>query len=297
MIQGMTRFPVISRVIAWSQLVKMPVCLLVAFSAVFGSVLAGRVDGAGVLLISLGMFCLACGGAAMNSLQEIGLDASMARTKDRPLPNGRIGAGQAASLTVLLISAGLLILYQASHLKLTVVLGMAAVVLYNLVYTNLKTRTVAAIIPGAVSGALPPYIGWTAAGGDPLAVTAVFLGALFILWQIPHTLLILLRHKGDYLSNGIPSLIKLFPEVTLKRLSIVWVAAFCIVLLLFTGIIAGLALGVKILIWISASLLFIAFCVQLSCQNRTGYYLLFIQLNCYLFFIMILLVGQRLYFG
>jgi len=225
------------------------------------------------------------------------LDASMARTQDRPLPKGRIEAGQALVLALLLISAGIIILYQASHQKITVVLALTAVILYNLVYTNLKTRTVVAIIPGAVSGALPPYIGWTAAGGDPFATSAVCLVSLFILWQIPHSLLILLRHQCDYLRNDIPSLLKIFSEATLKRLFLVWIAAFCIVLLLFTGMISGLAIGVKVVVWISAFILFIVFCFQLSCKNKTDYYFLFIQLNCYLLFVMALLVGHKLYFG
>ncbi len=289
------RFFNIDRMLLWFRLVKMPVCLLVAFSALFGSVLAGLTSGASILLISLGMLCLACGGAAMNSLQEICLDASMVRTKDRPLPKGLIGIGPALVLAVFLILSGLLILFQASHLKLTVFLGLAAVILYNLVYTNLKTKTVAAIIPGAVSGALPPYIGWTAAGGDPLAISAVLLGILFIFWQLPHSLLILLRYRCDYLTNDMPSLVKKVPEATLKRLFLIGIAAFIGVLILFTQIIAGFTVGFKIAIWISGPLLFLLFLIQLYCQDKNSYYYLFIQLNGYLFFIMVLFISERLY--
>jgi protoheme IX farnesyltransferase len=275
----------------------MPVCLLVALSALFGSVLAGLTSGVSIFLISFGMLCLACGGAAMNSLQEIGLDASMVRTQDRPLPKGLIGIGPAFILAVLLILAGLFLLFLASHLEITVFLGLAAVILYNLVYTNLKTKSVAAIIPGAISGALPPYIGWTAAGGDPLALSALFLGILFILWQVPHSLLIHMRYRSDYLRNEIPSLVKIVPEATLKRLFLIWLAAFVCVLVLFTQTIAGLAIGYRIAIWFSAPLLFLLFVMQLYCKDKNSYYCLFVQLNGYLFFIMMLLISERLFMG
>ena len=116
------------------------------------------------------------------------------------------------------IVAGTSVLYLGSYLLRTLCLSLIAVVLYNMLYTRLKKRTIAAIIPGAISGALPPYIGWTSAGGDPFSGTALLLSVLFILWQVPHSLLILLRHKDDYLHNALPSLVKILPESSLKRI-------------------------------------------------------------------------------
>ena len=164
--------PVIGRVMPWLRLTKLPVCLLIAFSALFGSIVAGDVNLARIFLTALGVLFLACGSAALNSLQEIRLDSSMSRTKNRPLPRRVIPAGQALVLALLLVATGLLLLFMGSHLLRPVELGLMAVVLYNLIYTPLKTRTVAAIVPGALSGALPPYIGWSASGGDPLSGTA-----------------------------------------------------------------------------------------------------------------------------
>jgi heme o synthase len=285
---------VFGRLVPWLQLTKLPICLLVAFSTLFGTVLAGPAYVYQTVLTTIGMLLLACGSATLNSLQEIHLDASMARTKDRPLPRGRISTDQAALLVILLIVAGLSVLYLGSYLLQPVGLGLVAVILYNLVYTPLKTRTVAAILPGAISGALPPYIGWSAAGGEPFVGTALLLFALFILWQVPHSLLILLRHKEDYLDSDIPSLIKLLPESSLKRILLVWTGAFFTVLLFLTGLPIGLTEGVRLFLRISVIIVFLLFSAQWYYEQKHDYHVLFLQLNLFLFLIMALCIGDRL---
>lgn len=285
---------ILGKIVPWLQLTKLPVCLLVAFSALFGSVLAGPAHIYQTVLTTMGMLLLACGSATLNSLQEIRLDASMARTKNRPLPQGRISTGQAALLALLLIIAGLSALYLGSHLLRPVGLGFIAVVLYNLVYTPLKTRTVAAIIPGAISGALPPYIGWSAAGGD-LSCTGLLLFVLFILWQVPHSLLILLNHKDDYLDNALPSLVKILPESSLQRIFIVWIGAFFTVLFFLTGVSIGLTDGVRVLLQMSVFVVFLFFCMQFQRKRKPDYPSLFFQLNLFLFLTMAILTGNRLF--
>ena len=288
--------PVIDRIIPWLKLSKLPVCLLVAFSAMFGFVTAGGVNLSRIILTTLGVLLLACGGATLNSLQEIRLDALMSRTKNRPLPRRVIPVAQALVLALLLISTGLLLLFLGSHMLRTVQLGITAVVLYNLIYTPLKKRTVAAIIPGALSGALPPYIGWTAGGGDPFSGAALLLCVLFILWQVPHTLLILLCHKDDYLGNDIPSLVKHFSESSLNRIVFVWIGAFFIAQLLLTGILPGLSHGTRSFLRVSLFVLFLIFCVQLPQKSSPNYHFLFIFLNFCLFFTMAILIADRLFF-
>jgi heme o synthase len=288
--------PVIDRMIPWLQLTKLPVCLLVAFSAMFGSVVAGDAYMPRIALTTLGVLFLASGSATLNSLQEIHLDASMSRTKNRPLPRGVISAGKALVLSLLLIVAGLLLLFLGSHVLRTVELGFMAVVLYNLIYTPLKARTVAAIIPGALSGALPPYIGWSAAGGDPFSGTALLLCILFILWQVPHSLLILLNHRADYLVNDTPSLVKFFPESSLNRIVFVWIGAFFIAQLLMTGIPLGFSDGARSILRGSVLAMFLFFCTQLPYKTRPDYHFLFILLNFCLFLTMAILSGDRLFF-
>ena len=290
-----THLPVIGGLVPWMQLTKLPLCLLVAFSSLFGSVLAGPVRIPQIVLTTMGMLLLACGCAALNSLQEIRLDASMARTKKRPLPQGSILGKPAAILTLLLIVAGTSVLYLGSYLIITLCLSLAAVVFYNVLYTRLKKRTIAAIIPGAISGALPPYIGWTSAGGDPFSATALQLSVLFILWQVPHSLLILLRHKDDYLHNALPSLVKILPESSLKRICSVWIGAFITAVLFLCVVPLGFTNAVKVLLHISVWVLFVTLWIQLNRVRKPDYHFLSIQLNVYLFFLMAILAGDRIF--
>jgi protoheme IX farnesyltransferase len=287
--------PLFGRLIPWFQLTKVSVCLLVSFSTLFGFVLATPVHLGRAMVTFLGMLLLSCGGAALNSLQEITLDASMVRTRNRPLPSGRIKKGPALLLALLLITSGIGVFSFLISSPIAAGLGIVAVVLYNLVYTTMKTKTVIAIIPGAVSGALPPYIGWVAGGGAPFSATAFLVGVLFILWQVPHSLLILLHHKEDYEKNPMPSLIKLFPVSSIRRLFLIWAGSFFLVLLLFLQFFIEMTFGIKILVWISAIILFAGFCIQLSCHAKNDYYYLFIQFNCYLFSVMAILIGERLF--
>ena len=295
--QKATHLSAIGRLVPWVQLTKLPLCLLVAFSSLLGSVMAGPVQIPGIVLTTMGMLLLACGCAALNSLQEIQLDASMARTNKRPLPQGRIMGNQAATLALLLILAGISVLYLGSHLPRTLALALIAVVLYSGIYTSLKKQTVAAIIPGAISGALPPYIGWTSAGGDPFSSTALFLSLLFILWQVPHSLLILLCHKDDYLGNSLPSLVKILPEASLKRICMIWIWAFASGVLFFSVVPVGLTDTVKLLLHISVWVLSVVTWVQLNRARKPDYHFLYIQLNLYLFFIMAILAGDRIFFS
>jgi heme o synthase len=281
----------------WLQLIKLPVCLLIAFSALFGSTLSEPINTSQSLLTALGILLLACGCATLNSLQEIRLDSSMKRTKNRPLPMGHIPVVHAWILSATLITGGLALLYVASSMLAVVAMGLVAVILYNGVYTPLKTKTVAAIIPGALSGALPPYIGWTAAGGDPLSMTALLLYALFILWQVPHSLLIVLKHQDDYLENVIPSLIKILPESSLRRIFLIWIGAFSVVFLFLTGAPPVCVDGMRVVLQISIVLVLLVICAQLLNGRKADYHFLFIQLNLYLFISMAILTGKRMFFS
>jgi heme o synthase len=285
---------VFSRLIPWLQLTKLPLCLLVAFASLLGSVMAGPVQMVRSLTISLGMLFIACGCAALNSLQEISLDASMARTNKRPLPQGRISWRGAGGSALLLFIAGFSVMYGGAESLLSLGLALLAVVLYGGIYTYLKKKTVAAIIPGAISGALPVYIGWTAGGGDPLSSTAFFLILLFILWQVPHSLLILLRYKDEYLAHTLPSLVKILPEPSLRRICMVWTGAFNAGVLFFSVTPAGLTDTARFLLHICVWALFVALWAQMHRERKPDYQYLYIQLNLYLFFAILILTGDRL---
>jgi protoheme IX farnesyltransferase len=290
-------FSLIDRMQPYLQLVKVPICLMVAFSAFLGAVMAGRASLFSAMIVSLGLLFLAMGCAALNSWQEMAFDSLLRRTRNRPLPRGRIFPDRAVQAALLLILTGLTLLSRSSQPLLTVEISLAAVTLYNLVYTPLKTRTMAAIIPGAVSGALPPYIGWIAAGGAPLSRSALLMVLLFMVWQIPHSLLVMLMHKDDYLDNDIPSLVTLFPESSLRRICFVWVGAFMVILLSWVEFLSGATHQARILLLLSVCAAFLLFCLQLSGRWKSEYHSIFMQFNCYLLLIMTILTGDRLFFG
>lgn len=144
---------------------------------------------------------LAFGVAALNQYWERKLDLLMDRTAKRPLPSRVLGAQEALVFGILLCFAAEVYLYVAVN-PLTAVLGLIVIVGYVLVYTPLKTRTSASTAIGALPGALPPLMGWTAAANE-ISLAAWALFAMQFLWQFPHFFAIAWIYKDDYAKAGI----------------------------------------------------------------------------------------------
>lgn len=280
--------------IARLRLAKIPLCLLIGCAALFGAILADPVVSHRILLVACGVFLVATGAASLNSLQEQHLDSKMRRTKVRPLPTGEITAKQAGWQALILISFGLWLLLVKSVDPLPAVMTSLAVLLYNGIYTPMKKVSVLAIIPGAICGALPAYIGWLAGGGKFLGLTAILLAALFVLWQIPHFWLILLNYQDDYLTAGLPNLLHHFPEYTLKRFFIPWIGALAFVMLMFTILPYPLASLARYGVAINALALAGIFLPWLTLRKNSDYRLLFVVLNCALLVHMVILAVGRL---
>lgn len=181
-------------------LVRLRLSAAVAATAAAGALLAGG-SGEIVALAAGGVFLLAGGASALNQVQERRLDARMIRTRQRPLPAGRLRPGRALALSLLLLAGGLALLIAPPA---TALLGGAAVLLYNGLYTFFKPRTLFALLPGALAGALPPLIGWTAAGGSPGDPRILLPAACLFLWQIPHFWLFASRWREDLRQAGLP---------------------------------------------------------------------------------------------
>ena len=137
---------------------------------------------------------------ALNMVMEIDVDAKMKRTKDRPLPAGRMAVKTAVLVGIITGFGATATLYLASNL-LTAVLGYAALVSYVLIYTPLKRKTPQALLVGAVPGAMPPLMGWTAVTGD-IDVPGLVLFGILLLWQLPHFIAIAVYRKHDYATAG-----------------------------------------------------------------------------------------------
>ncbi len=152
------------------------------------------------LFAVLGTSLAAAGANTLNQWWERHRDARMERTRERPLPSGRISPRGAFTWGLACAVAGPVVLALGTNL-LTAVLGAAVVVLYVLVYTPLKVRTPLNTLVGALCGAIPPVMGWTAATSR-LAPAALVLGGILFLWQIPHFLALAWLYREDYRRGG-----------------------------------------------------------------------------------------------
>lgn len=270
-------------------LAKVPLCLLISCSTVFGYVLSNPVIALETLLTGCGIFILATGAATLNSLQEYRLDGLLERTRNRPLPKGLIHPLQAGIQAVILLFTGMILLFVATKTFLPLVAAVFAVFLYNGVYTPLKKKSVLAIIPGAICGALPPYIGWLAGGGAVVSYTAALLIVLFFLWQVPHFWLVLLTFKEDYERSSFPNFLKQFREDRLKRFFVTWIGALVSVMLMFLTLPFPLGLFFRFVLIVNSCLLLVAFAYSLKIRKTCNYRVLFFVLNFALFLHMLFL--------
>jgi len=203
-----------SRFAVFSELVKARLTVLVLLTTAVGFYM-GSAPGLNLPLMIhtlAGTALLAAGAAALNQLLEREYDARMRRTRDRPLPPGRMQPE-----TVLLFGgacgvSGLIYLALAANL-LTSVIGAVTLISYLFIYTPLKRITWMNTIVGAVPGGLPPLMGWTAARGD-LAIEGWALFAILAFWQIPHFMAIAWLYREEYSKAGFVMLPAVDPDGT-----------------------------------------------------------------------------------
>lgn len=190
------------RIRAYYELTKPGIAGFVMITAGVSYYVAARgVVAVGPLLHTLLGTVLATAGAlALNQYLERDVDARMSRTAGRPVPSGRLPAAHALAFGVALIALGV------GHLwfrvgPLPALLTLAAAVAYDFVYTPLKSRSYLATFAGAIPGAMPALIGWSAATGT-VALGALVLFAIAFLWQIPHVLSLAWLLREDYARAG-----------------------------------------------------------------------------------------------
>jgi protoheme IX farnesyltransferase len=173
----------------------------------------GTKPGAGVAVLVhtlVGTALVAGGASALNQVWERTTDAMMRRTRMRPLPDGRMQPREASAFGLLLSAAGLIELAVFVNV-LTSAMALASLVSYMLFYTPLKTRTSLSTIVGAVPGALPAVIGWTAAT-NTLSIESWVLFAIVFMWQMPHFLAIAWLYRHEYAAAGIRLLPVIEPD-------------------------------------------------------------------------------------
>lgn len=187
-------------------LTKPRITLVVLITMVGGMGLAKRVHPSADLSLAKALFALlgtalvVSGASAFNMYLERDTDALMDRTKRRPLPAGRLAPGVALAVGSALGFAAVPLLLWQVNLVTSVIAGLALLT-YSFVYTPLKRRTTLALPIGAVPGAVPPLLGWTAVTGRVDAAGIVLFAILFF-WQLPHSLAIATFRCEDYRRAG-----------------------------------------------------------------------------------------------
>ncbi len=179
------------------ELSKARIVMMVLITTAAGY-LAGaqRVDAVALINVLLGTALVAAGTNALNQYVEREHDAKMRRTRLRPLPDGRITPSSALVFSTLIAIAGTLYLGMMVN-WLTAFLGAFTLTSYIFVYTPLKRISTACTIIGAVPGAIPPLMGWTAATGS-LAIGGWILFGILFFWQLPHFMAISWIYREDY---------------------------------------------------------------------------------------------------
>jgi protoheme IX farnesyltransferase len=212
----------------------------------------------------------------------------MARTSRRPIPSGKIRPARALVLSLLLILSGEGLLFFTGHIAVPL-LGAAALLWYNVVYTGLKKVSAFAVVPGALVGAIPPVMGCAAGGGalsDPrLAALAFF----FFMWQVPHFWLHLLTYGEEYAEAGLPSLTAAFSREQIERLTFQWLSAASISALLLglSGLLQSPFAKTGLL---AASLWLVSGGLFLMLRHETNHARLFRRANAFMLAVMVLTV-------
>jgi protoheme IX farnesyltransferase len=240
------------------ELSKVRITIAVAFTTLTAYIIGAQKFDIEALWVTIGLFIVACGAAILNQYQESDLDKQMSRTKNRPIPSGKISKFEALIWSVSFIFIGSLFLFFTSGLAATSG-GLLAMIWYNFIYTPLKRITPYAFIPGSVIGAIPPLTAWVAAGRSIFEIEGITLGFFFFIWQIPHFWLLYLKYHSQYSEAGFPKSNLSADNFNTRLITLIWIVATAVSALMLPlfGVVNSLAS--TILISLSAAFLIFAF--------------------------------------
>lgn len=269
---------------------KLNIMIPVSLSGFMGYLLYRPEFSSGLFLITAAILLMAITASVINQLQEIDTDRKMNRTKNRPLPSGKISPSGAFAFAAFCFLSGSFLFFLAGSYR-ALSLSILTILWYNGVYTYLKRVTPFAVVPGAITGALPPLIGWVAAGGEPFSISIILVQLLFFIGQLPHFWLLLIKYGDEYGNAGLPSMTSVMSKRSISMLVIAFVAvsAAAAVSLELAGQIHSTRTGLSLLI--ASAMLVILFFRFREGKDPARYSLL---LNVYFLVVMILLISDRI---
>jgi protoheme IX farnesyltransferase len=287
------RDTLLSRVL---ELSKAKITVAVALTTGTGYILAGGGLRPALVTVTIGIFLLACGASVLNHIQESRTDALMARTKNRPIPSGRVTVKQAWLLAFIECIGGSVMLIAGAGME-ALLLAWLALIWYNLIYTYLKRITPHAVIPGSVVGSIPPLAGWVAAGGSLNDSRAWAIAFFFFAWQVPHFYLLVMKYGKQYEKAGLPALTGKYNLYLIRIMIFLWIVTTgsAALFLFYFGVIVSYVAVAGIMaasVW-----LIVVFMIPLiKPKSEFMPFKYFMRINYYVLFIIIILNLDRVFF-
>ena len=288
---------------------KLPLSLGLTLSSATGYLLFfPKLDN--IFWLTVTSILLICSGSgALNNYQERNWDKHLPRTACRPLPLRLISHHHVLLQSILSIFIGCAGLTLTRNPVESVGGGLTGVLLYNGLYTPLKSRTILAIFPGVLCGMLPPLMGWLAAGGtldtagfpmDGDLPMAPILSLMLIIgvWQLPHFWLILLRRSSEYTSikSTRPSMLSLFHEDQLHRILVVWILLYGILMMMGSIQMEGLILPIQWGVMVNAGMTSLYFLFTLLYLKNRRFFFDYFILNSSLSILFCSIIVNQLFF-
>lgn len=252
----------------YAELSRPRIAMMTMISVAVGFTLASAVtfEALVLALALIGITLLVASSSILNQCLERKTDGLMGRTAARPLPSGRISMFEATFVGLACGVVGTALLFATTN-SATAIAGLATLVVYIFGYTLLKTRSIWCTTIGAIPGAMPPVLGWLAAGGS-YGIEAASLFAIFFVWQFPHFLAIGWKHRKDYEKAGL----KMLPSFQDEGLRTGWVAVFYAILFIPVSVspsLLGLTGWPYFVVAAIVSVVYLKYSVQFL-KNRTN---------------------------
>ena len=275
------------------QLGKIKISVAVALTGFLGYYRASGEFSLVLIYTLFGILFMAMGSSTFNQVQERKTDGLMSRTAGRPLPAGKISLAGAIIAGSLLSLSGFILLLLTGSLPAAAI-GFFTLLWYNLVYTPLKRVTPFAVLPGALIGALPPLIGWTAAEGALNDKEIILISFFLFIGQMPHYWLLLMKVGNEFRDAGLPVITDIFSKRQLRNISFIWIFATAVTVMIFP--VAGIMHSSIVSFLMLAGVVY--FLVRMYMLSYRGELILhwrraFITENLFYLFIILILIADK----
>lgn len=205
-------------------LCKFWISLAITGSALAGVLVVSDKFSIVILYTLVGVFLLSCSASVFNQILESKFDSKMPRTKNRPIPSGKIKKTTAFIIGVLIMCVGFLVLtFEVNYL--CAFTGMFNLLWYVLVYTPLKQKSVWAVFTGAITGTLPFFMGYFSVLPHWPSFQANLIAAFLFAWQIPHFMVLLKKYGQEFENAGFITIYSEISTLAYNRILYLWIIA------------------------------------------------------------------------